>query len=114
MADEQDQAEALDEDELGDGDFPPENPLGVDDPTRDDHVVDTMEQRLHREEPEAEVAGEPEVTLVAPDEGQGPDLEKDAVADEEPAGEAPEDQLANEQVPPPAEEAAIHIEEQRR
>ncbi len=106
MADDQDRAEALDDDKLG-GDFPPDDPLGADDPTSDDQVRDSFEDRGLREDPDGERVGN--LTLADLDRGAGPDEEKDLVADVV-GGEA--DPLANDQVPPAPEEAAVHTESQ--
>jgi hypothetical protein len=111
MADEQDKAEALDEDQH-DADFPPDQPQGVDDPTQDDRVEDDVATRALREEPdfierEESAADRP---LVQPyvDEGESVlDTEKDLVAEAELGGQDREADGA----PPAAEEAALHIEE---
>lgn len=55
--DQQETAEAIDPDELGDdatGElrFPPDRPVGVDDPTQDDHTLDSVRGRAWREVPE--------------------------------------------------------------
>jgi hypothetical protein len=106
MADEQDKAEALDDDKLG-GDFPPDNPVGVDDPTQDDKIRDSFEDRGLREDPDGERVGN--LTLTDLDRGAGPDEEKDLVADT--AGDET-DPLANDRVPVAPEEAAVHTESQ--
>ncbi|MFN8052323.1 MAG: hypothetical protein U0Q22_12835 [Acidimicrobiales bacterium] len=99
--DQQNSAEASDPDELGDdilddASFPPEHPLGADDLTRDDHVVDSVRDRDWREEPETEVAEGDHLRLYAPN-----DVEDDDVA--ELVGSAIEaDDLT-------AEEASMHI-----
>jgi hypothetical protein len=106
MADQQDRAEALDDDKLG-GEYPPDNPIGVDDPTRDDQIRDSFEDRGLREDPDGERVGN--LTLADLDRGASPDEEKDLVADAvEPEG----DPLPNDRVPPPPEEAAVHTESQ--
>jgi hypothetical protein len=106
MADEQDQAEALDDDKLG-GEYPPENPMGVDDPTRDDRVRDSFEDRGLREDPDGERVGN--LTLADLDQGAGPDEEKDLVAD---AVDGETDPLPSDRVAPAPEEAAVHTESQ--
>ncbi len=107
MGDEQDQAEALDADQH-DADYPPEAPMGVDDPTQDDRVEDSISERAEREEPEG------------PDGGQRPVIqpyvdEDEALLDDEDelVAEAMEDaaDLESDGSPPPAEEAALHLEE---
>ncbi len=52
MADEQDHAEDVDTDKVEGLEYPPEHPIGVDDPTQDDRVTDTFSDRAAREEPE--------------------------------------------------------------
>ncbi len=107
----------LDADKLG-GQYPPDNPLGVDDPTRDDHVTDDLATRTLREDPEGEAAfrSDPDgervanLTLTDLDEGAGPDEEKDLVANAV-SGEE-DDPLANDRVPVAPEEAAVHTESQ--
>jgi hypothetical protein len=106
MADEQDQAEALDDDKLT-GDYPPDNPLGVDDPTRDDRITDSVEDRVRREDPDGDRVAN--LTLADLDEGARPDDEKDLVAT---AVGDEDDPLANDRVPPAPEEAAVHTESQ--
>jgi len=89
MADEQDQAEALD------------------DPESDEGVTDSVEDRVRREDPDGERVGN--LTLTDLDEGAGPDEEKDlvgsAVGDED-------DPLAGDRVPPAPEESAVPTESQ--
>ena len=106
MADEQDRAEALDDDKLG-GDYPPDNPTGVDDPTADDRVQDSFEDRGLREDPDGERVGN--LTLADLDQGAGPDEEKDLVGD---AVGAESDPRPNARGPPPPAEAAVHTESQ--
>lgn len=106
MADEQDQAEALDDDKLG-GEYPPDNSVAVDDPTQDDRVTDSFAARSLREDPDGERVAN--LTLTDLDEGAGPDEEKDLVAN---AVGDEDDPLPNDRVPPPPEEAAVHTETQ--
>jgi hypothetical protein len=106
MADDQDRAEALDDDKLG-GTYPPDDPMGVDDPTRDDQVRDSFEDRGLREDPDGERVAN--LTLADLDRGAGPDEEKDLVADTVGGEDEP---LANDRVPPAPEEAAVHTESQ--
>lgn len=116
---EQDQAEDLDEDKLGDVEYPPERPVGVEDPTQDSRVTDSIAEREERERPEATPgsatpagAQDPEaVVLVEPDEGAGPDVEKDVVGDDAKPGVPGSDELANDAVPAPAEEDAVHVDD---
>lgn len=106
MADEQNQAEALDEDKLG-GEFPPDKPLGKDaygaagaEPHADENVV----ARAAREEPE-------EVPPAGLDEGRDP---YDAVVlseeDQFTGDETVRDVVQEREAPIPAEEAALHVE----
>lgn len=116
---EQDQSEDLDEDKLGDVDYPPERPVGVDDPTQDSKVTDSITEREERSQPEAAPgtampagARDPNaIVLVEPNEGTGPDVEKDAVGDDAEPGAAGSNELANDAVPPPAEEDAVHLDD---
>lgn len=86
MTDDPNLSELLDDDKLPE-EYPPEQPLGVDDAgVTADHgaIGDSLEQRVAREQPEVvpqPSADDGAVThLVAPDEGTAPDLEKDVVA----------------------------------
>lgn len=99
--DQQVTAESIDPDELGDDpaddpEFPPTDPIGVNDPTQDDHVVDSVADRDAREEPEADRATPPGIRLYAPN-----DLLDDDVA-ELTAGSVDADDLSS-------EEAAVHV-----
>ena len=100
-------AEGLDPDEIGDdpsGDlsYPPDRPLGVNDPTRDDRVEDSVASRSAREEPDfGEPGYEPDddaLRLVAPNDVLADD-ESEAVA----LGIVPDDEADLS-----AEEAAVH------
>ena len=106
MADEQDQAEALDDDKLG-GEYPPDNPMGVDDPTNDDRVRDSFQDRGLRMDPDGERVGN--LTIDDLDRGASPDEEEDLVGDQV---REEEDPLANERTPVAPEEAALHTESQ--
>lgn len=114
MGDEQDRAEALD-DETHDTDFPPERSMGVDDPTQDDRVEDSVATRDLREE--REVSAEE----GAPDPGERSVIqpyvsEEELLLDEE--AELVADAAIDERdpdadgAPPAAEEAALHLEEE--
>ena len=125
--DDQDISEALDDDKLP-GEFPPDEPLGVDEygVTAAEELVDEpLEERVRREVPEGAGAEERGVgALVEPDAGGRSDDETDAVASAVGNGEAL-DQLddadissgdstlrdvATERVADvPAEEAAMHL-----
>lgn len=107
MADEQDQAEALDAD-VRDADYPPEEPMGVDDPTQDDRVEDSITERARREEPEGPDGDDRPVIQPYVDEDEARLDEEDELV-----AEAMEDaaDLESDGAPPPAEEAALHLEE---
>jgi hypothetical protein len=135
MSDPQDVAEAQDDDKIG-GEFPPEEPVAVEDygvTGAEQRWDEPLEERVEREEPDP---------LVEELEGNAPtpvddrdrrvevrpfvseadaivDVEKDAVADavygdtgDDPAGEV-DDRTAtgSDRVPEPAEEAALRVEE---
>jgi hypothetical protein len=101
-ADPQDQAEALDDDRLA-GEYPPEEPLGVEDygtTAAEERWDEPLAERVRREEPDDSLATsdfevDPEVGAL--DEGDpltGDDTTRD---------------IALERVAPPAEEAAMHV-----
>lgn len=99
---EQQVAEEIDPDEIGDDpegnlDFPPDEPVGVDDPTRDDRVTDSIRERADREVPEDEPGRELEggQRLVAPNDVEADD-EATAIATAVDASDLS------------AEEAAVH------
>lgn len=106
MADEQDRAEALDED-THDTDFPPDSPMGVNDPTQDDRVEDSVESREARR---ATGRDEAERSVVQPYVD-----EDEALLDDE--AELIAEALVDERdpdadgAPASAEEAALHLEE---
>lgn len=113
MPDEQDRAEALDED-VHDADFPPDQPQGVDDPTQDDRVEDDVATRRLREEPDfgeraTSAADEPLIRPLSSEDEARLDDEKDLVAEADP-GERDREADGS---PPPAEEAALHVEGER-
>ena len=102
--DQQNTAEAIDPDELGDdpaGDlgFPPDTPIGVDDPTQDGHIIDSVAGRDAREQPESYVVPTPGRRLYAPNA-----LLTDDVA-ELTADSISADDLSS-------EEAAVHLVDQ--
>jgi hypothetical protein len=79
-------SESLDDDKLS-VDFPPDEPMAVDDygtTPQEQRVPEPIDERVEREQPETETAGEPDRVgqLVDPDEGDLRDTERDAVADE--------------------------------
>ncbi|MDP1819390.1 MAG: hypothetical protein Q8K58_05775 [Acidimicrobiales bacterium] len=91
MSDPQDVAEALDMDKLG-GEFPPDEPLGVEDGTADDSITESFEGRESRLVPE----DEPVISTRSEPLDGGNRV-------------SPQDEDA--QVPAPAEEATLHLEE---
>lgn len=107
MSDPQDRAEALDADKM-DLDYPPEEPLGVDEPEvtpRGERTDESFEERDARHQ----VAAEDERPVVRPYHEAGEDLldeEAQAVAEAEEGPGDPESDPA----PAPAEEAALHLE----
>jgi hypothetical protein len=132
MTDPDQPGEDFDEELLeGGGDYPPDRPLGLD----DDDEVDSVAEREARTEPdvweerrpsdEDEDDEEPEVELVGDDAGL-PDEEDELVGEGVPTGSeigplAPDDEfsgdettrdVATELVPPPAEETAIHLDDE--
>lgn len=93
-SDQDDRSEQLDDDKLG-GDYPPDAPVGSDEygvTPGEQLFPEPIEERVKRERPEAEVAGEPDGVgrLVEPDEGVRRDEEKSMVASEV-EGVAPHD-----------------------
>lgn len=130
MTDDPNLSELLDDDKLPE-EFPPEEPLGVEDPgVTADHgaVGDSVAERAAREVPEVSAAPSADDGavghLLAPDEGSAPDTEEDMVAsavpdDDLPGGAAPGDQpvgtesfddIATERVDDrSAEELAVHV-----
>jgi hypothetical protein len=90
---EQEQAEALDDDKLP-AEYPPEQPLAVDDygtTPAEEHVTEPLAERVRREEPDF---GDPAAARLVIDD---PAVEPDASTSER-TGAAP------------AEEAAMHVE----
>ena len=86
MTDDPNRSEVLDDDVLPD-EYPPETPLGVEDPgVTADHgaVGDSLEERVAREEPDTPARPSADDGalghLVEPDLGLGPDVEADLVA----------------------------------
>lgn len=107
MSDPQDRAEALDADKV-DADYPPEEPLGVDEDEvtpRGERTDESFEERDARHQ----VAPDEERPVVRPYHDAEEDLlddEAQAVADAEEGARDPE----SDPVPDPAEEAALHVE----
>ena len=127
--DDQDQAEALDDDNLDPGDFPPDHSLGLrelatqDVTAADEYAPDFPEDRDRREEPEVDerpisyTERESVVGLLEPDLEGGSDVESDLIAEEaEPDDDAGSPVLSDvsdtrsDSSNLPAEEAAIHLE----
>jgi hypothetical protein len=127
MPDDANLSELLDDDKLP-AEYPPDEPLGVDEEeltVRGEQSDEPLEERVQREEPEVLAADddEPVGTLVAPGGDEGLDLTKETVASAVGAGSDP-DQLeagdivsgdtttrdvASERVEPrSAEEEAVH------
>jgi len=111
MSDPQDNAEALDADKV-DTDYPPDQPLGVDEPevtTDGEWERETFEERSERVE--ADPGPDREVIRPFVDPSQDIlDDEKQLVAEADP-GQGDSFELVGDGVPAPAEEAAMHIEE---
>jgi hypothetical protein len=132
MTDPDQPGEDFDEELLeGGGDYPPDRPLGLD----DDDEVDSVAEREARTEPdvweerrpsdEDEDDEEPEVELVGDDAGL-PDEEDELVgegvptgseigplaSDDEFSGDETTRDVATEHVAPPAEEVAIHLDDE--
>jgi hypothetical protein len=127
--DDQDQAEALDDENLDLGDFPPDRSLGLgqlaaeDVTAADAYAPDSLEARERREEPDFDrqplSATERETVagLLEPDLVDGDDVEADLVAveaepDSDAGGAVLSDAVDTRGDPgnQPAEEAAVHIE----
>ena len=84
--DQDDVSEQLDDDKLS-GEFPPDDPVAADDygiTSQEQRVPEPIEERVEREQPEGDTVGEVDGVghLVAPDEGDLRDTERDAVADD--------------------------------
>ena len=136
MSDPQDRAEALDDDRIGQ-EYPPEDPVGVDEygiTPAEERYDEPLEERIEREEPDPlldELEGRRpappstddrrvEVQPITTEAESIRDDEKDLVADAvepvehgtDPIGEVPDrDASTQDRTPPPAEEAALRVEE---
>jgi|SRR5947209_10893321 len=96
MADEQDLAESLDDDKLA-GDYPPDQPLGVDTygtTAAEERYGEPLVEALAREQPDREGSA-------------AADAADAAIADEVPAAEA--DIVQEREGAPAAEEVAVHV-----
>jgi hypothetical protein len=108
MSDPQDRAEALDGDKLPDA-YPPDEPMGVDEPEvtpLGEATSESFEERDERTEREPDTDDE----VVQPYSEVSEDVldaEAQAVAEANPEDRDP----ASDSAPPAAEEAAMHIEE---
>ena len=126
-----DQSEALDDDKLA-GEFPPDEPVGVDEygiTPAEQRIDEPIDERVLREQPEATGTGQDDVAgrLVAPDEGNGPDDEAAAVAsatgdgergglsvDDIGSGDSTTRDTATERATDlSAEESAVHVVDER-
>jgi hypothetical protein len=104
MADEQDRAEALDDDEL-DGEYPPDKLLGAEAygaAGTEPGAPESVAQRAAREEPE-------EVPLDRPLTSGDPEAVVLADGDDFTGDETLRDVVQEREAPIPAEEAAIHV-----
>ncbi len=96
MPDDDNLSELLDDDKLP-AEYPPDEPLGVDEDeltVRGQQTDEPLEERVQREESEVAVAGpddEPVGPLVAPGGEEGLDLTKETVASEVGTGPDPGD-----------------------
>ncbi len=123
-------SEELDDDKVG-AEYPPEEPLGVDEygtTPAEEAWDEPLEERIAREEPDVLVPEDESLELVQPDEGAHTDVEADevaAVAHAEPdrRGQLSEEDIASgdttlrdmtqeREGTVPAEEAALHIVEE--
>ncbi|HEY9556758.1 MAG TPA: hypothetical protein VIR58_08485 [Acidimicrobiales bacterium] len=125
MSDAQDQAESLDDDKTS-AEYPPDEPWGVDEPEvtqEGEWAQESFEERTERmAEPDPD-DGRPVVQPYVDPSQDIVDDEAQAVAEAEPASPDEDDlvaaaesgdrtaSLTGEDVPAPAEEAALHIEE---
>ena len=131
MADEQNRSEALDEGVIGDAEFPPDRPVGVEDygvTDLEEEIDEPLVHRIAREEPDfgfdastdpgigsalidntadANPDGPFQAGIEMIDDGESGDANEGYVAEDDP-GPFSRDDWTN-RVPPPAEEAAIHI-----
>jgi len=100
MSDSDQAGEPFDDEVVGDNDeYPPEQPLGVEDQGAVGGVRDSLEERDERLSPERRPAA------VRPDPSTG------ALADDDEfTGDETTRDVATEKAPPSAEEDAIHIE----
>lgn len=124
-----DRSEAVDVDRLGD-EYPPDAPLASEDygvTGAEQRYDEPLDERIRREQPDdpsSDVADERTRQVQPIDQGE-PDEDEDLVADvvedpdvrdrspgDEIAGDETTRDVATERVPPPAEEVAIHVEEE--
>jgi hypothetical protein len=112
------EAESTDSDKLGDMEYPPDRPLGVEEygvTGAEQKTPEPLEDRVAREEPEAHPtsteADPPVEGLVAPDEELGRDVTGEEVATEATSTTAPmgEDLPQELEGTTAAEEDAVHV-----
>jgi hypothetical protein len=114
VSDEQDRAESLDDDELGDADYPPDRLEGANQygtTGAEERFGEPLEEQVRRDEPDEEDADVDAVGhLVDPDEGGFDDTDADLVAteveDDDDTGRGTASELS-------AEEAAVHTTRDR-
>jgi hypothetical protein len=125
-----DRSEAADTDKLSD-EYPPDELLASDDygvTGAEQRYDEPLDERVRREQPEAtepDAADGRSERVVQPVDQDGPDEEEDLVAaaiedpdvrdrppDDEVTGDETTRDAATERVPPPAEEVALHIEDE--
>jgi hypothetical protein len=109
----EDGAEQVDEDVL-DGEYPPERPLGVDErlTAAEEQVGESARRRAAREEPDRAGRGDPDLVgqLVAPGDEEGTDDEDQEIALEAELDDGYGDWSTQDlEEVAPAEEAAMHL-----
>jgi hypothetical protein len=124
-----DRSEAVDTDKLSD-EYPPDELLASDDygvTSAEQRFDEPLDERVRRERPEAsgpDAADARSERVVQPVDQGGPDEEdlvaeavedpdvRDRPPDDEVTGDETTRDVATERVPPPAEEVALHVEEE--
>src|SRR5215207_8947546 len=124
-----DRSEAVDTDKLSD-EYPPDELLASDDygvTGAEQRYDEPLDERVRREQPEAtepDAAGGRSERVVQPVDQDGPDEEdpvaaaiedpdvRDRPPDDEVTGDETTRDVATERVPPPAEEVALHVEDE--
>lgn len=95
------QSEALDDDKIG-GEYPPDEPLGVEDygtTPAEERWDEPIDERIEREVPEGD-------TAAAQSGDSGPLADDDSFTGDETTRD-----VATEGVPGPAEEEAVHVQD---